>query len=190
MRRVATAPLITAEEFVRRPLRETAGIEELIRGRVIVHDPLMNHQLAVGSLYAALLTYTRAEPGRGIVTLNIDTGISHDTVLQPDVQWWTEGRQPTDYLQRPQPLGDIVVEARSPSTWKYDIGVKREIYEEAGTRELWLVDQYAMTVLVLTREDGSARFGDGEELAVGETLTSPLLSGFAMPVAEVFRELL
>lgn len=190
MRRVTTAPPITAAEFVRRPLRETAGIEELIRGRVIVHDPLMNHQLAVGSLHAALLAYVRDAPGRGIVTLNVDTGISDDTVLQPDVQWWTEGRRPTDYHRRPQPLGDIVVEARSPTTWKYDIGVKREIYEQAGTRELWLVDQYAMTVLVLTRDGEGSRFGDGEELGVGAKLTSPLLPGFALPVAEVFRELI
>jgi len=190
MRHVPTAPPMTAAEFCKRPLLETAGIEELIRGQVIVHDPLMNHQLAVGSLHFALLAWTRAAAGRGIVTLNIDTGVSDDTVLQPDVQWWADPSRLGDYDRRPQPLGDIVAEARSPSTWRYDIGVKREIYEQAGVRELWLVDQYARSVLILTRDGGRpGRFSDGEEFGVGENLTSPLLPGFTVSVADVFREL-
>jgi Uma2 family endonuclease len=90
-------------------------------------------------------------------------------------------------LVRPQPLPDIAVEIRSPSTWRYDIGVKKARYEEHGLPELWLVDTAADEVIVFRRSQPKApTFDVSLELARGDALTSPLLPGFALALDELF----
>ena len=61
-----------------------------------------------------------------------------------------------------------------------DLGVKRQLYVRAGVGELWLVDPQAKT---LTRV-----FSDDRETLhrAADTVTSDLLPGFALPLADVF----
>ena len=61
------------------------------------------------------------------------------------------------------------------STWRYDIGRKTELYQQHGVTELWLVDTASRSVLVY-------RGDDRENSAPSDTLTSPLLPGFAASV--------
>ncbi len=91
----------------------------------------------------------------------------------------------------PQPRqlhqNDIAVEIRSPSTWRYDVGAKKTAYERHGLPELWLVDTAASEILVFRRSTPQAAVYDvSRELAAGDTLASPLLPGFALPVADIF----
>ena len=84
-------------------------------------------------------------------------------------------------------MPDLAVEVRSPSTWRYDVGAKKDGYERHGLPELWLVDTEARSVLVYRRERAqSATFDVSLEVGAGEQLTSPLLPGFALPVDEIF----
>jgi Uma2 family endonuclease len=57
------------------------------------------------------------------------------------------------YLAEP-PL--LCVEIRSPSTWRYDIGRKKSVYEAEGVAEVWLVDDVAEVVLVFRRSTPTA----------------------------------
>jgi Uma2 family endonuclease len=76
---------------------------------------------------------------------------------------------------------------RSPSTWHYDVGVKRTVYEQQGLAELWLVDVRAQTVLVFRRSGPEATgFDVALEVERGEQLTSPQLPGFAIALGELF----
>ncbi|MCP9491595.1 MAG: Uma2 family endonuclease [Solirubrobacteraceae bacterium MAG38_C4-C5] len=64
---------------------------------------------------------------------------------------------------------------------------KKAAYERYGLPELWLVDTAASEILVFRRSTPRAAvFEVSLELAAGDTLTSPLLPGFALPVADVF----
>jgi Uma2 family endonuclease len=69
----------------------------------------------------------------------------------PDVLWFAG--PPALDGSGPRRDPDLVVEVRSPSTWRYDLGRKRELYVEHGVPELWLVDTVARRVLV-HRSDG------------------------------------
>jgi Uma2 family endonuclease len=110
----------------------------------------------------------------------------HDNVLAPDVLWVSEGRMPADGTHLDF-APELVVEVRSPSTWRYDTTIKFRIYESAGVAEVWLVDTAANTVLVYRRSTPSSpTFDIALELAVGETLTSPLLEDFALDITELF----
>ncbi len=184
----ATAPQrMTAEEFMAWTPPDRGNTRfELIDGEVVQTKPTPLHQHVVYEIAFHLKLWVREGPGRGTPTLDIDTAIDPWTVLVPDFQWYAEGRELPGLAEPPWPSGDLVVEVRSPSTWHRDVGRKKELYERDGVRELWLVDPSARTVLVCRRSAASPTFDVTIEVGDDETLTSPLLPGFAVPVAELF----
>lgn len=74
---------------------------------------------------------------------------------------------------------------RSPGTWVYDIGPKREVYERHGLRELWLADTASRMLLIYRRSREEGGFDVHAELTADEPLSSPLLPGFAAIVGEL-----
>jgi Uma2 family endonuclease len=177
---------MTAEQFLDLPERTTAQRRELLDGEVVVNEPTPMHQLVVRRLLTALGSWTDAGPDRGFVTLNIDTLIDTGIVLVPDLQWYAPTRDLPPLDRPPWPLGDLVIEVRSPSTWHRDVGRKRAIYEREGASELWLVDPPARSVVVMRRSPGSTTFDATAEVDRDAALTSPLLPEFAVPVAGLF----
>jgi Uma2 family endonuclease len=176
---------MTADEYLSLPVTEQRT--QLIAGEVVVTDPLPRHQIAVRDLLVALLDWTRAEPGRGELMLPLDVRLDELNVYGPDLLWYAEGRAPGRDGGRPSPLPDIAVEVRSPSTWRYDVGVKKSAYERRGLPELWLVDTESETVLVFRRSDPAApSFDVALEIAMAQRLSSPLLPGFSLAAADLF----
>src|ERR671914_193589 len=99
------------------------------------------------------------------------------------------GAEPDLDARPPSPLPHLAIEVRSPTTWRYDVGAKKAAYEREGLRELWLVDTAASEVLVFRRsEAGAPGFDVALELERDDTLTSPQLDGFELPLAELFPE--
>jgi Uma2 family endonuclease len=111
--------------------------------------------------------------------------LSDRNVYQPDVWWTSHPPSGTRHAGPPE----LAVEVRSPSAWALDIGPKLRRYEAAGTRELWLVDLPVSTVLVRRRGVDGTAFDDGVDIGPGDTLLSPLLTGFALPIDELFADL-
>jgi Uma2 family endonuclease len=177
---------ISADEYLATP-DDRPRCSELIDGEVVVNTPSSRHQDVLGSLYFELVAWTRAAPDRGKPSLSLDLRLVDDHVYAPDVLWFAATHVPageTAYLDGPP---DLAVEVRSPSTWRFDIGVKKSVYERAGLPELWLVDTRADTVLVYRRSSPSGpSFDVALELAAGESLTSPQLDGFALDIVELF----
>lgn len=189
MTSVPVAEKMTAEEFVQ--LQATHGRHrwlELIDGEVVVNEPGVRHNHVQMNLVVALAVWCRAKPGRGHALNPMDVDVDAHNVFQPDLLWYAEGHVPDSDSPPPYAIPDLAVEVRSPSTWRYDIGAKKAAYENKGLPELWLVDTLARTVLAFRRSRADATaFDVATELEADDDLTSPLLPGFALPVAEVFR---
>ncbi len=182
-----TATLLTADDYIAtgdtRP-RWT----ELINGEVVVNNPTVRHQVAVSRIHFELMLWTRNGPQRGTAPGQLDIKFDNGNVLAPDVLWVSEGRLPYDaaYLDF---APELVVEVRSPSTWRYDTTVKFRMYEAAGVGEVWLVDTASKSVLVYRRStESSPDFDIALELAEGELLMSPLLEGFSLDITTLFNE--
>ena len=79
---------------------------------------------------------------------------------------------------------DIVVEVLSTDRTR-DLVRKRQLYAEAGVLEYWIVDPSNDTVTLLELHDGE--YAERAVLTVSYTLTTPLLPGLAIPLAQVFR---
>lgn len=149
---------------------------ELVDGHLLV-SPLarVRHQAAVLRIARALASW--ADDHGGAVYPGVNVDLSKHTHLEPDVVWTSdtdESRQSLDLTP------EIIVEVGSPSTHRYDRGIKRERYLASGAREVWLVD--------LEREEVEVHRSATEEPTVlrrGDTLTTPVLPGFAASVDDL-----
>ncbi len=183
----ATAQM-TAAEFLARPVDPPAQRWELIDGELVMNEPGLIHNESQGCIYATLRRWAKQRRGRGWAGLPLDVQLDARNVYAPDVVWYREERAPRRGDMAPFAVPDIAVEVRSPSSWRYDVGSKKAGYERHGVAELWLVDTAADVVLVFRRsEPKAARFDVSLELTADDTLTSPLLPGFALPVGAVFE---
>ena len=79
---------------------------------------------------------------------------------------------------------DIAIEILSTGR-RRDLVRKRQIYAEAGVLEYWPVDPRNDTVTQLELHDGE--YVERAELGVYNTLTTPLLPGLSIPMADIFR---
>ena len=177
---------MTADEFL--ALGEAPFRYQLVDGELVVNEPTLPHQFAAKRILVALDVWTMAGSGRGLASMPADFRFDDRNIFAPDVWWVGESRKPKRGDLHLVGLPDLIVEVRSPSTWHKDLGRKKLRYEAAGVAELWFVDTKANSVLVFRRSSPRhATFDIDMELREGDTLTSPLLPGFTLPVEEIFR---
>jgi Uma2 family endonuclease len=182
----ATASRITAERYYE--LTVEGDRKQLVDGRIVVNDPRPIHAHLQVQLAFAIEGWIRAGEGRGLVLMPTDVRMDDFNVYGPDVLWFREERIPADMHAYPEHVPDLVVEIRSPGTWRYDVGAKKRVYEGGGLPELWLVDDRSQSVLVYRRTRPHApTFDVALELGGDDTLGSPLLPGFELALDELFR---
>jgi len=188
MMAMTVAQRMTADEFLATTFDERWV--ELIDGEVVVNEPRLPHGLVSTELIVALRAWTDAADDRGMVVVPIDVRLDDRNVYAPDILWYGGARAPAADAPWPYPLPDLAIEIRSPSTWRYDVGIKKAVYERLGLPELWLVDTEARAVLVFRRSTArAASFDVALEIAGDAPLQSPLLPGFAPPAARLFTAL-
>lgn len=158
---------------------------ELIDGEIVVNQPMPIHAGLQARLAARLLNWVEGDKGKGLVFTPTDVVMDEFNVYGPDVLW--VAAPPADLTQRLPRLPDLCIEIRSPSTWRFDIGAKKRVYETGGLPELWLVDNISDQVFVFRRSKPAVpTFDIALELGRGDTLTSPLLAGFALSLEALF----
>jgi Uma2 family endonuclease len=160
---------------------------ERIDGEVVVmNHPRWVHARLQSVLMGEFLAWERQAPGRAQAAAPTAVELTEHDHYGPDVVV-ARADAPLDergYLAE-APL--ICVEIRSPSTWRYDFGRKKSVYEAEGVAEVWLVDDVADVVLVFRRSTpGQPAYDVALELGTTESLTSPLLPGFALALEGLF----
>jgi Uma2 family endonuclease len=115
------------------------------------------------------------------VRLNADA--EDDTVLQPDVIVVCDNGKIGDQSINGAP--DLVVEVLSPSSERYDTSAKLDKYLESGVRECWIVNPGARTVRTYASVDDKM----GKVYCEPDAITSDILPGLTIPLAEIFTNL-
>jgi len=108
---------------------------------LVFNQPLPIHAAVQARLIGALQAWATSAPGRGLVLLSTSVVMDDYNVYGPDARWLSEEHKPTDLYQRLPRTPDLCAEVRSPSTWRFEIGAKKRVYEDGGLPELWLVDR-------------------------------------------------
>ena len=178
--------LLTADEYLATG-DERPRFTELINGEVIVNTPNLRHQRIAARVRFLLQLWCEESPGRGESPDSVDTRLDTGNVYAPDVWWVNEAHRPPRDASHLVGPPDLAVEVRSASTWRFDIGVKRETYERSGLPELWLVDTASNTILVFRRSTPeSTTFDIAIEVGQGEKLESSQLPGLSLDITALF----
>ena len=178
----ATKTLLTAAEFDNYPFEEDKRYE-LDEGELIeMTRPVYIHNRVLKNLQFLLEAYLRRHPlGEMLISENL-FAMSSATRLAPDVavilgDHWTELRTAKVIHIVP----DIAVEVLSPSETPARIHRKLGHYFKAGVKEVWHINPEDLTVEIWTGPQLPGRVLTGED-----SLTSPLLPKFSLPLAELF----
>ena len=169
-------------------LGETDGCWELDNGELaIMPSANPDHQFLQMELIWHLVSFLRqfAEPPAFLfpdmtVVLSRERGLA----LEPDLVIIRNEQAGIIGRSRIEGAPDIVVEILSGNR-SHDLVYKRRVYAEAGVREYWVVDPRHDTVMLLELRGG--QYAERAILGAGDALTTPLLRGLAIPLAEVFQ---
>ncbi len=158
---------------------------EIIDGDMLVTPaPRLNHQRTLRRLTMAFEKYLEQNPIGELCYSPMDVILSDFDVLEPDLLLVLSPRKEImqDWVRG---APDLVIEILSPTTAARDRGVKLRTYARFGVKEYWIVDpdERAVEVYKLAAEGYELT----HRVAADQTLTSPLLPGFALEVGQLFQ---
>jgi Uma2 family endonuclease len=161
---------------------------EIIDGELYVsRQPTLGHQFAALRTSVALDVWND-QTGAGWVFGEPGLVFADDQDVAPDVVWISRERLPEaqDEKGHLRLAPELVVEVLSPGPANElrDRQLKLSLYARRGVHEYWIVDWLHHSVEVY-RHDG-ADLQLVTTLGETDTLTSPLLPGFALPVARLW----
>jgi Uma2 family endonuclease len=180
-----TDKLVTAEELWRMPEPLDGCRCELWQGELIQMTPAGGRHgqttLAVGTILRTFVKGRRL----GQVVSN-DTGIftekDPDTVLAPDLAYWSPQRLPElpeGFVEVPP---DLVVEVISPGDSQSYVHRKVLHYLDHGVALVWVIDPKTRTVTQYRSRRDVCILAEAEEITGGD-----VLPGFSCRVAEFFE---
>ena len=179
---------LSAEEFMELDDTDDRRKMELDDGVLYVMPrPRIVHNFAQMEFFSELRNYSRALDGSSIqVYANVIVSLSPDMrrLYAPDVTVILPGNPCVVNDRMVDGAPDIVIEVLS-SDRSRDLARKRQVYAEAGIPHYWLCDLRDDTLTLLELQGGS--YIERAMLTADDTLTTPALPGFAIPLREIFR---
>lgn len=168
-------------------LPETNLHIELWDGEFIMSpSPNFFHQQIVDRFHDCLKAWVRSRQLGQTVTAPMDMILTQHNVTQPDVMFIAKDR--SHIIQdRVRGAADLAVEIISPGSRRSDRVDKRDLYEQHGIKEYWIVDPNAESVEALFLEAGEYRLVG--RWRPGEIARSRLLDGFTVDVRALFEPL-
>jgi Uma2 family endonuclease len=120
---------------------------ECIDGELLVTpSPAFLHQFVVREFLLALAPFVAGEALGSLCHSPADVEIEPSTTVQPDlfVARGLDGAPIRDWTDIKGLL--LAIEVLSPSTARYDKGLKRRFYQRNGVEEYWIVDTDSLVV--------------------------------------------
>jgi Uma2 family endonuclease len=176
---------LTYDDYVLIP--EDGQRHEILDGEHYVSPaPFMRHQDVAANLFDELSPFVRKHRLGKIRFAPVDVVLSPNDIVQPDLLFISNERLGIVTAANVQGAPDLVVEILSEKTRRQDEGLKREIYERYGVREYWMLDPDRDSVHVYRRIGNRLR-PVAELSAAGDGLTTPLLPGLEIRLADIFE---
>ena len=114
---------------------------QLIENNLIMSPaPLFVHQEVLMEIIFHLQSFIRQNELGKIVVAPIDVYLDKKDAFQPDIIFISKER--LNIIRKNGIYGapDMIIEILSPSTAKYDLKEKKDVYERYGVKEYWTVE--------------------------------------------------
>jgi Uma2 family endonuclease len=171
----------TEEEFYAIEERKA----DFFEGIIVMHSPAsLQHEEIFGDLFADLRLYVRTRQlgkvlgSRSLIVFSPEHRFEPDILFIADTNigdWHNEGREFHG-------VPDVVIEILSKSTRRYDLNIKRMVYQEYGVREIVFVDTLKHCVIIDTKGDAD---NYSAQTLTTETVGSSVITGFDWNAAEL-----
>jgi Uma2 family endonuclease len=176
---------LTYDDYVLIP--DDGKRHEILDGEHYVSPaPTLWHQYLLLDLGSRLHVFVKIHRLGRVYAAPADVVFSRHDVVQPDLLFISRERLKIAREANVQGAPDLVIEILSKSTRRLDEGIKLRRYEYFGVREYWMVNDFRKTVTVYRWIDGAFQLRPELSAAAGDILTTPLLPGLAIPLAELF----
>jgi Uma2 family endonuclease len=161
---------------------------EIIDGVLYVSpSPATPHQFTVGKLHQAIANYLDDHPVGEVYLAPFDVVFTKHDVVEPDLLFIRAERLAVLTDRNVTGAPDLVIEVLSPGTRRVDLTLKRDLFEREGVREYWIVDPVEGTIAVHHRRVRALVPVESLATSADDAITSPLLPGFRVPLARLFR---
>ena len=179
---------LTVEEFMELPELWDKRKMELDEGVLyIVPKPRRTHgflQFRFGCHVDDYVDQFDEPPVELMLNFTVALSLERRTLLAPDLCIILRENHVVVTELMVEGAPDIVVEVLS-SDRNRDLVRKRQLYGEGGVQEYWIFDPRNDTVMLLELQN--EEYVQRAMLTADDTLTTPLLPGLAIPLADVFR---
>ena len=186
--KLRTGTRMSVEEFLDLPEIDEYRWLELDDGELyFMLRPRRAHQFLKDELvshFKFLLNDSPTPPAEAYTGLVIIISQESGRILIPDLSVFLRLPGDESDVSAPGNIPDIVIEILSTDRNR-DLVRKRQLYAEAGVREYWIFDPQNDTVLPL--ELSGDQYTERPTLTAADTLTTPLLPGLSIPLADLFN---
>ena len=183
-----TGIYLTIEEFLKFPDTEDRRKMELDDGELyIMPRPRRIHQAWNLDLAWHIQSYLRRfpePPAELLQDFTVALSLERRRLFAPDLSIVLLERSSIIGDRMIEGAPDIVIEILSSDRGR-DLVHKRQVYAEAGVPEYWIFDPEGERATLLELREG--QYIERAVLGASNTLTTPLLPGLEIPMADVFR---
>jgi Uma2 family endonuclease len=157
---------------------------EIIDGELFATpSPRRSHQKVVTRLSRYLDEFAQKTGCGEVYVAPFDVVFSLFDVVEPDIVYVSKERVSVITEKNVQGAPDLVVEVLSETTADRDRSIKQKLYARYGVAEYWLIDPDTCTAEIYRR--GTQGFDRVASLQPSDCLTTPLLPGFSVPLAQL-----
>src|SRR5699024_8583324 len=142
---VMTKPPRTMME-VFRSLPEGTLVQLIENNIVMSPAPLDRHQRILSEIYLQLGAFVKKNQLGETRMAPYDVYLGNKNALQPDILFISNERKSLIEEDGLHGAPDLVIEILSPSTAKFDLEEKKDVYERFGVKEYWIVEPASRSV--------------------------------------------
>lgn len=116
-------------------------LAEVINNQLVMPPaPDFWHQDIVTEISSQLRIFLKQNPSGRVVVSPVDVYLNPENVYQPDIVFLTNDQMSMVQKGRVRGAPAMVIEVLSPGTERYDKREKKQVYEQSGVEEYWIVN--------------------------------------------------
>ena len=120
---------------------------QLIENNIVMSPaPKFQHQEVLMKIISQLQPFIENNQLGQLVVAPVDVFLGNKNALQPDILFISNERKSLIEEDGLHGAPDLVVEILSPSTARFDLEEKKDVYERFGVKEYWIVEPASRSV--------------------------------------------
>ena len=179
----AKKKVYTYQDYLNLPQNDSQY--QLIGGELVMTPaPKIIHQVVAKRIFLLLNNFAEKTQSGQVFFAPCDVYLNDLNVVQPDIFFIANENKKIITEDNIKGSPDVIIEILSPNSAYYDLIEKKELYENSGVKEYWIVDPKKERIEIYIK--GDRNFILHQRGEKNDNITSKILKGFSFPLSSVF----